>query len=161
MGPSWVVIFHQRCHHCFQCTEASIQLHTHFPGRNLPKRMDELIKTLFTGQSDLVLDLVVANPACGRHHHPFGDPKKFTAQGEPAAVLSSFSPCSLLALAMCLRHFDLRLKKKWIFPQTSMVCQAWAAWGGGPCSPVHGLGPAVRGQGRPWRQRTCEMATET
>ena len=42
----------QHCHHCFQHTEASIQLCTQFPGHNLPIHADELIKLLLIVRCD-------------------------------------------------------------------------------------------------------------
>ena len=52
-GPTvthFVILEH--CHHCFQCIEADIPLHTQFPGCNLLICTDELIETLFISWCD-------------------------------------------------------------------------------------------------------------
>ena len=44
-GANFVIF--QCCYHCFQSTEANIQLRTQLPSRNPPIRADRLIETLF------------------------------------------------------------------------------------------------------------------
>ena len=67
----------QHWHHYFQCIEANIQHHTHFPGSNLLIHAEKLIKTLFISLCDgcawpsrtrLVFYIAFATPE--RHHSP-------------------------------------------------------------------------------------------
>ena len=75
LGTNFAIF--QRCHHCFQCTEADTQLRTQFPSCNLPICADELIETLFISWCDgcawpsgtwLVFHIAVATAET--HHSP-------------------------------------------------------------------------------------------